>query len=36
MKTTLANIIEPALRILPPMMDSDAARAMLLAIGRRK
>jgi hypothetical protein len=36
MKTTLANIIGPALRILPPMMDSDAARAMLLAIGMQE
>lgn len=32
MKNILANIIEPALRILPPMMTSDRARAQLLAI----
>ena len=36
MKTTLATIIEPALRILPPMMTSDAAKAMLLAIGMQE
>lgn len=36
MKTTLANIIEPALRILPPMMTSDSAKAMLLAIGMQE
>lgn len=29
----LANVIEPAFRVLPPMMASDEARAMLLAIG---
>ena len=32
MKHILANIIEPALRILPPMMASDRARAQMLAI----
>lgn len=36
MKTTLDNIIEPALRILPPMMTSLRARAMLLAIGMQE
>lgn len=36
MKTTLANIIEPALRILPPMMTSDAAKAEMLAIGMQE
>lgn len=36
MKTILANIIEPALRILPPMMTSDGAKAMLLAIGMQE
>ena len=36
MKTTLTHIIEPALRILPPMMTSDAAKAMLLAIGMQE
>ena len=36
MKQTLENIIEPALRILPPMMASDNARAMLLAIGMQE
>lgn len=36
MKTTLSAIIEPALRILPPMMTSDGARAMLLAIGMQE
>ena len=32
MKETLSTIIEPALRILPPMMTSDRARALMLAI----
>lgn len=32
MKDILANVIEPAFRVLPPMMASDEARAMLLAI----
>ena len=36
MKDTLDNIIEPALRILPPMMTSLNARAMLLAIGMQE
>ena len=36
MKTTLAAIIEPALRILPPMMTSDAAKAEMLAIGMQE
>ena len=36
MKETLTAIIEPAMRILPPMMTSDAARAMLLAIGMQE
>jgi len=36
MKTTLSNIIEPALRILPPMMTSYRAKAMLLAIGMQE
>ena len=33
MKHILTTIIEPALRILPPMMTSRRAKAMLLAIG---
>jgi hypothetical protein len=33
MKTILSNVIEPALRILPPMMTSDKAKAGMLAIG---
>ena len=36
MKQILATIIDPALRILPPMMTSDAAKAMLLAIGMQE
>jgi hypothetical protein len=32
MKHTLTTIIDPALRLLPPMMTSDRAKAMLLAI----
>ena len=36
MKETLTHIITPALRILPPMMTSDAAKAMLLAIGMQE
>lgn len=36
MRETLSNIIDPALRILPPMMTSDAAKAMLLAIGMQE
>ena len=36
MKHTLETIIEPALRILPPMMTSDGAKAMLLAIGMQE
>ena len=36
MKHTLAQIIEPALRILPPMMTSDAAKAEMLAIGMQE
>ena len=36
MKHILTTIIEPALRILPPMMTSDAAKAMLLAIGMQE
>jgi hypothetical protein len=36
MKTTLSNIIEPALRILPPMMTSYRAKAMMLAIGMQE
>ena len=36
MKHTLGHIIEPSLRILPPMMTSDAAKAMLLAIGMQE
>ena len=36
MKQILATIIEPTLRILPPMMTSDAAKAMLLAIGMQE
>ena len=36
MKNTLTAIIEPALRILPPMMTSDGAKAMLLAIGMQE
>lgn len=36
MKQILDTIIEPALRILPPMMTSDAAKAMLLAIGMQE
>ena len=32
MKNILANIIEPALRLLPPMMTSDQAMAQMLAI----
>lgn len=36
MRETLANIIDPALCILPPMMTSRRARAMLLAIGMQE
>lgn len=36
MKHILNNIIEPALRILPPMMTSDEAKAMLLAVGMQE
>ena len=36
MRETLANIIDPALRILPPMMTSRRARALLLAIGMQE
>lgn len=36
MKTTLTTIVEPALRILPPMMTSRRAKAMLLAIGMQE
>ena len=36
MKQTLENVIEPALRILPPMMTSDRAKAVLLAIGMQE
>lgn len=36
MKHTLDTIIAPALRILPPMMTSDAAKAMLLSIGMQE
>lgn len=36
MRETLSNIIEPALRILPPMMTSRNAKAMLLAIGMQE
>ncbi|MEF2146649.1 MAG: hypothetical protein V3573_14480 [Desulfovibrionaceae bacterium] len=32
MKNILENVIEPALRVLPPMMTSDRARAQLLAV----
>ena len=36
MKTTLETIIGPAMRILPPMMTSLRAKAMLLAIGMQE
>ena len=36
MKHILSTIIEPALRLLPPMMTSDRASAMLLAIGMQE
>jgi len=36
MRETLTNIIDPALRILPPMMTSRRAMAMLLAIGMQE
>jgi hypothetical protein len=36
MKHTLTTIIDPALRLLPPMMTSDRAKAMLLAIGMQE
>lgn len=36
MKHTLGNIIAPALRLLPTVMTSDEARAMLLAIGMQE
>lgn len=36
MKTALDTIIDPALRILPPMMTSRRACAMLLAIGMQE
>lgn len=36
MKHTLSTIIDPALRILPSMMTSNAAKAMLLAIGMQE
>lgn len=32
MNNLLENVLEPALRILPPMMTSDRARALLLVI----
>lgn len=34
--TVLAQAIEPALVLLPPAMTSDAARVLLLAIGRQE
>lgn len=36
MRETLATIIDPAMRILPPMMTSRRAKAMLLAIGMQE
>ena len=36
MKTILTTIIEPALRILPPMMTCLNAKAMMLAIGMQE